>query len=63
MLEGLDALYKICSLKAIKQPKIVFCSSLTDTDNVQKALDGGADDYIMKPFDEEILVSKLEILG
>ena len=32
-------------------------------EEIREALDGGADDYIMKPFDEEIIITKLEILG
>lgn len=40
-----------------------FCSSVTDPMRIREALDGGADDYIMKPFDEEIILSKLEILN
>lgn len=28
VLDGIDALYKIRSLKKIKQPKVMFCSSL-----------------------------------
>ena len=63
VLDGIDALYKIRSLKKIKQPKVMFCSSLVDVDKIREALDGGADDYIMKPFDEEIIITKLEILG
>lgn len=63
VLDGIDALYKIRSLKKIPQPKIMFCSSITDPDKIDDALSGGADDYIMKPFDEEIIISKLEILG
>lgn len=63
VLEGIDALYKIRNSKKIKQPKVMFCSSLSDVDKIREALDGGADDYIMKPFDEEIIVSKLAILG
>lgn len=63
ILDGIDALYKIRSLKKIKQPKVMFCSSLVDVDKIREALDGGADDYIMKPFDEEIIITKLEILG
>ena len=55
VLDGIDALYKIRSLKKIKQPKVMFCSSLVDVDKIREALDGGADDYIMKPFDEEII--------
>ena len=63
VLDGIDALYKIRSLKKIKQPKVMFCSSLVDVDKIREALDGGADDYIMKPFDEEIIITTLEILG
>ncbi len=63
ILEGIDALYKIRNVKKLKQPKVIFCSSLTDVDKIKEALDGGADDYIMKPFDEEIIISKLAILG
>ena len=62
VLDGIDALYKIRGLKKISQPKVMFCSSLVDVDKIREALDGGADDYIMKPFDEEIIISKLAIL-
>lgn len=62
ILDGIDALYKIRDMQRIEQPKIIFCSSVTDPDKIREALDGGADDYIMKPFDEEIIASKLEIL-
>lgn len=62
-LEGIDVLYKIRNQLKIKQPKIVFCSSMIDVEKIRQALDGGADDYIMKPFDEEIITSKLACLG
>ena len=63
VLEGIDAMYKIRSSRISKQPKIIFCSSLNDITIIKDALDGGADDYIIKPFDEEIIISKLAILG
>ena len=62
VMEGIDVLYKIRNQKKIKQPKILFCSSLVDVDKIKEALQGGADDYIMKPFDEEIIAGKLAIL-
>ena len=62
-MEGIDVLYKIRSIKKMKQPKIIFCSSIVDTDRIREALDGGADDFIIKPFDEEIIRTKLDILG
>ncbi len=63
ILDGLDAMYKIRDMLRINQPKIIFCSAVNDPERIKEALDGGADDYIMKPFDEEIIVSKLEILN
>ena len=62
-LNGIDAMYKIRNSRLEKQPKIIFCSSLLDIEKIEEALDGGADDYVLKPFDEEIIISKLSILG
>lgn len=63
IIDGIDVLYKIRNDMSIRQPRIIFCSSLIEADKIKEALDGGADDYLMKPFDEEIIVSKLMILG
>lgn len=63
VMEGLDVLYKIRADKKIKQPKVMFCSSMTGVDKIKETLQGGADDYIMKPFDEEIIGTKLAIFG
>lgn len=63
VMEGIDVLYMIRSHPKLKQPKIIFCSSLIDEAKIKEAIDGGADDYIMKPFDEDIIESKITILG
>lgn len=63
VMEGIDVLYMIRSNQKMPQPKIIFCSSLIDEGKIREALQGGADDYIMKPFDEEIIESKITILG
>ena len=62
ILDGLDAMYKIRDMQKLNQPRIMFCSGSTDVEHIKEALEGGADDYILKPFDEEIIISKLEIL-
>ncbi len=62
VLDGIDAMYKIRNSRIEKQPKIMFCSSMTEESIIREALDGGADDYVMKPFDEEIIISKLAIM-
>ncbi|MFI3242362.1 MAG: response regulator [Alphaproteobacteria bacterium] len=62
IIEGVDVLYKIRGMKDIKQPKIIFCTSLNYMNNIKTALDAGCDDYIIRPFDEEIISSKLKLL-
>lgn len=56
-MEFLRALRSDRSLAA--QPKVVFCTTENDMAHIRAALDAGADEYIMKPFDREILQSKL----
>ncbi len=63
VMEGIDVLYMIRSSTKMQQPKILFCSSLIEENKIREALQGGADDYIMKPFDEEIIENKISMLG
>ncbi|MBE6458356.1 MAG: response regulator [Alphaproteobacteria bacterium] len=62
LMDGIDVLYKIRSDCKIKQPKFIFCSYQKDPQIIRQALDGGADDFIMRPFDEDIIAAKLVIL-
>ena len=62
-MSGIDALIRLRSIKDIKRPYVIFCTSVVDVIKMREALMAGADDYIMKPFDEEIIASKLSILG
>ena len=63
VMEGIDALYKIREMNLPRRPKVIFCSANSDLRRIEQALDGGADDYIIKPFDEDIVATKLTILG
>ncbi|MEM1021523.1 MAG: PleD family two-component system response regulator [Sphingomonadales bacterium] len=45
------------------QPTVIFCTCNNKAEHIRKALEAGADDYIMKPFDREILLSKFEQAG
>ena len=40
----------------------MLCTTESDFSRIVTALEGGAQEYIMKPFDEAILVGKLEVL-
>ena len=43
--------------------KIVMCTTETEIEQVTKALEAGADEYVMKPFTKDAIQSKLEMLG
>jgi two-component system, chemotaxis family, chemotaxis protein CheY len=40
-------------------PPVIFCTTENDMAHIEMAITSGAQEYIMKPFDEEILVGKL----
>jgi two-component system chemotaxis response regulator CheY len=44
-------------------PTVIFCTTENDLTHIEMAITSGAQEYIMKPFDEEILVGKLGQAG
>ena len=62
LIDGIDVLLKIRSDRKIKQPVFIFCSYIKDVEIISQALKAGADDFIMRPFDEDIIASKLKII-
>lgn len=44
-------------------PKVVFCTTENDVSHIREAMNGGADEYVMKPFDHETLQLKLQLIG
>ena len=45
------------------QPVIILCTTEIALERIVEALDAGAQEYVMKPFDAEILGSKLAQIG
>jgi len=43
--------------------KIIMCTTETEVEQMTKALEAGADEYVMKPFTKDAIQSKLEMLG
>jgi two-component system, chemotaxis family, chemotaxis protein CheY len=43
--------------------KVIFCTTENGMGHIQAAIDAGADEYVMKPFDRETLENKLQIVG
>ena len=44
-------------------PKVVFCTTENDVAHIARALHAGANEYIMKPFDKEIVEAKFQEVG
>ena len=44
-------------------PKVVFCATENDVAHIARAMRAGADDYLMKPFDRDIVEAKLQEVG
>jgi two-component system chemotaxis response regulator CheY len=45
------------------QPIIIFCTTENEFSKIQQAVMAGANEYVMKPFDEAIIAGKLRQLG
>lgn len=59
---GLEFLKELRAYEGGDRPKVVFCTTENDVGHIAMALRAGANEYIMKPFDREILESKFESL-
>jgi two-component system chemotaxis response regulator CheY len=63
VMNGLEFLKSLRARTDVQQPVIIFCSTENEFSKIQEALVEGANEYVMKPFDEEIIRGKLEQLG
>lgn len=43
--------------------KVIFCTTESELGHIQEAIEEGADEYVMKPFDRHTLESKLQMVG
>lgn len=63
VMSGIEFLEKLRQSPGGDAPKVVFCTTENDMEHIQKAIQTGADEYIMKPFDSEIIESKFKQIG
>ncbi|VAW13788.1 Chemotaxis regulator - transmits chemoreceptor signals to flagellar motor components CheY [hydrothermal vent metagenome] len=63
VMNGLEFLLELRRSPGGDGPKVVFCTTENDIDHITKAIEAGANEYIMKPFDKEILEGKLVAVG
>ena len=62
-MDGLEFLRRLRGLPGGAEPKVIFCTVENEIERIREALDAGADEFIMKPFDSGIVAGKLDYLG
>ena len=63
VMSGLEFVSELRKIPTPRAPTIVFCTSKGEATDIHEGIAAGADDYVIKPFDEATLKSKLEKLG
>ena len=62
-MDGYDFLRVLRRLPGGDKPKVVFCTTENDVAHIARALHAGANEYIMKPFDKDIVEAKFQEVG
>jgi CheY-like chemotaxis protein len=62
-MDGIEFVRRLRAIPTPKEPIVVFCTSNGEAKDIHEGIGAGADDYIVKPFDEAALRAKLEKLG
>lgn len=63
VMNGIEFLRELRALPDGNTPMVVFCTTENDIEHIQEAINAGANEYIMKPFDSEILEAKFVQVG
>jgi len=63
VMDGLEFLKALRQLENGEDPKVVFCTTENDVAHIARAIRAGANEYIMKPFDREIVEAKFQEVG
>ncbi len=60
---GIEFLKELRATRDGERPIVVFCTTENDLAHIKEAISAGATEYIMKPFDSEIIQSKFSLAG
>jgi two-component system chemotaxis response regulator CheY len=63
LMNGLDFLRRLQLEPGGRAPRVIFCSAETNLDRIREALDAGAAEYMLKPFDGDIVAEKFAFAG
>lgn len=60
VMDGLEFLKKLRAMPDGNIPKVIFCTTESELNHIMEAMSAGADEYVMKPFDADIIKGKLQ---
>ena len=63
VMNGIEFLRELRQISGGTAPVVVFCTTENDMAHIREALAAGANEYIMKPFDGDILQTKFAQVG
>jgi two-component system chemotaxis response regulator CheY len=63
IMDGYEFLGNLRRMPGGDVPKVVFCTTENDVAHIARALHAGANEYIMKPFDKDIVTAKFQEVG
>ena len=62
-MDGIQFLRMLRAQTALASLPVMMVSSNNEAENIAASLNAGANEYIMKPFTEDVMRAKLELLG
>lgn len=63
IMDGITFLKTVRGDGNLPQPKIVMCTTEGEFSRIMDALSSGANEYIMKPYTQDIMLEKLQEVG
>ena len=63
VMNGIEFLRALRGLPGGSDPVVLLCTTENDIHHIQEAIGAGANEYIMKPFDSDILQAKFAQVG
>lgn len=62
-VDGMEFLVRLRKTADGKKPKVLFCTTECTKEGMEQAIAAGADEFIMKPFDGDIIKTKFRLVG
>jgi two-component system, chemotaxis family, chemotaxis protein CheY len=63
VMDGIAFLVALRKEQGGEMPVVIFCTTENDIEHITRAITAGANEYIMKPFDRDIIEAKFHEVG